>query len=922
METTLKQNTHHAVQPPRRRLPRRKAAILAAAALCLAASPRFAFCYCNDHEEYANGYTWSYHEIAYPGDKPLMAIHKWNGSDDGGTTAVSPKPTGVVTIPSTLGVGDVNDIGIRAFYGCSDMTGVNIPDTVKGIHESAFWGCTGLNSVTLPYSCGYIGDNAFSHCTGLTSVELPAKTYYIGENAFSGCTAITDVYLHADPNGLNWEDASDSFKPDGSTKIHVPEGRLSAYRSKFGSTVNATFVCDNVVNFTVTFNANGGSVFPSTRSVEDGSAVGGLPTPTRTGYVFAGWFTAASGGTEISATTKPTANVTYYAHWDQIETETVGGYTWSYRIVGDTAEIYKDFAGHPGVADTAVSPKPTGAVIIPSTLGGKTVTSIGEGALSVCSGLTGVTIPDSVTSIGEFAFVSCDSLTGVTIPAGVTSIGANAFYLCTAVTDVYCHPDPASLTWGDASDSFKSDGSTKIHVKGSQLSAYQSKFGSTVRATFVGDLPEDTYTVTFDANGGSVSTATRTVASGAAVGALPTPTRTGYTFKGWFTAASGGTKVATATKVTANVTYYAQWTKNATPPTNYTVTFNANGGSVSPATRSVAGGAAVGELPKPTRSGYTFVGWFTAASGDTQISAATKVTANVTYYAQWTKNSGGPEPVTPVPVRPDPEPCYVALEAKDVTAPYAVPNAMKLYGVAYNGCDVAGIIELKLGKVNAKKKTSKVSGTLTTLDGKKHKIASFNLTEIYGTSPKAVTLEVKDFGTMSITVGGTQFAGSLGGWHVQSADVGGNWSKGGTKVYVDGALGDRALPAGTIEKLLPDGVPVIAAGGKWKFAKAASVKWAKPKKGAALPERYDAESGKGLVIDTSKGDNLSAMKLSYTPKKGTFKGSFKVYALEGAGKATKLKKYTVKVSGVVVDGVGHGVATCKNPAVSWAVTVQ
>ena len=64
------------------------------------------------------------------------------------------------------------------------------------------------------------------------------------------------------------------------------------------------------------------------------------------------------------------------------------------------------------------------------------------------------------------------------------------------------------------------------------------------------------------------------------------------------------------------------------------------------------------------------------------------------------------------------------------------------------------------------------------------------------------------------------------------------------------------------------------------------------------------------------------MKLTYTPKKGTFKGSFKMYALEGAGKATKLKKYTVNVTGLVVDGVGYGVAISKKPAASWAVTVK
>ena len=155
---------------------------------------------------------------------------------------------------------------------------------------------------------------------------------------------------------------------------------------------------------------------------------------------------------------------------------------------------------------------------------------------------------------------------------------------------------------------------------------------------------------------------------------------------------------------------------------------------------------------------------------------------------------------------------------------------------------------------------------------------------------------------------------------MQSADVGGNWSKGGTKVYVDAT--SASLPAGTLEDLLPAGEPVVAAGGKWKFDKAASVKWAKPKKGAAQPEIYDEASGKGLVVDTTKGKNLSGLKLTYTPKKGTFKGSFNVYALEGAGSATKLKKYKLSVSGVVVNGTGYGTAVCKNPAISWSVTVR
>ena len=82
-----------------------------------------------------------------------------------------------------------------------------------------------------------------------------------------------------------------------------------------------------------------------------------------------------------------------------------------------------------------------------------------------------------------------------------------------------------------------------------------------------------TYTLTYNANGGSVSPTSKSLKSGASYGSLPTPTRSGYTFKGWYTAASGGSKVATTTKIKGNTTIYAHWKKNeSTQPTTTTST--------------------------------------------------------------------------------------------------------------------------------------------------------------------------------------------------------------------------------------------------------------------------------------------------------------------------------------------------------------
>lgn len=146
----------------------------------------------------------------------------------------------------------------------------------------------------------------------------------------------------------------------------------------------------------------------------------------------------------------------------------------------------------------------------------------------------------------------------------------------------------------------------------------------------------NTYNVTFEANEGTVTPAEKTVTYGSHYGELPTLTRDGYTFAGWFTEQNGGTKVMADTKVTtaSNHMLYAHWTQNV-----YDVRFDANGGKEAYEPKKVRHGNAYGTFPlTPTRIGYEFAGWFTDAKDGTQVKPEDVVTASHTLYAHWTQN--------------------------------------------------------------------------------------------------------------------------------------------------------------------------------------------------------------------------------------------------------------------------------------------
>ena len=150
------------------------------------------------------------------------------------------------------------------------------------------------------------------------------------------------------------------------------------------------------------------------------------------------------------------------------------------------------------------------------------------------------------------------------------------------------------------------------------------------------------YTVTFDANGGSVTPSSATTTDGKLT-SLPTPTYDGYDFLGWYTQKDGGEKVTTDTFFTENSTIYAHWQKQAAQ--EYTVTFNANGGSVSTASATTTDGKLT-NLPTPTNDGYDFLGWYTQKDGGEKVTTDTVFTKNSTIYAHWQKQAAQEYTVT------------------------------------------------------------------------------------------------------------------------------------------------------------------------------------------------------------------------------------------------------------------------------------
>ena len=357
-----------------------------------------------------------------------------------------------ISIPGT-----VSSIGDSAFYGCSALTEISIPGTVSSIGDSVFSGCSALTEISIPDTVSSIGDSAFSRCSALTEISIPSTVSSIGSYAFSGC-ALREVEI---PQGITSIQTRTFQYCTQLTKITIPDSVTSVEICAFDNCpvlktvyyggTEAQWEGMHVDNYA----GNNSALLDATlyfemqyQRIAAGSCGGNLR-----------WSLMEDGVLKITGSgAMPDYSDASNAPWHRY-----GSRIKEVRVGANVTKIGENAFRRTGVQKVVFCAKETGSTDAPLVLGdycfaycdflneiqfGNRVIVPGDSVFVSCSGLTGVTVPETVKldksfngeGCGYGMFSQCPNLTKATVECSY--VGPYFFEGCYKLTEVrFTDPD-------------------------------------------------------------------------------------------------------------------------------------------------------------------------------------------------------------------------------------------------------------------------------------------------------------------------------------------------------------------------------------------------------------------------------------------------------------------------------------------------
>lgn len=452
--------------------------------------------------------------------------------------------------------------------------------------------------------------------TGITSFPLNT-TYDLSDVVF------TVTYPDGTTNEVNYLNNEALFtvtKPNSNT---IASGVIT-FNLKDTSLVAQMDV--NVVP-EITFDSQNNTSLISRFASTDKTLVDFPSDPSYTGNVFNGWYTKASGGDKVDRATIFEANTTVYAQWTQVAPDLDPTYTVTLNpnggsVVDFSTELVTDTNGKLINLTTLPTPVYDDHTFKGWYLADKTtpVTAETEFTQNTTIYAQWEANPEEPEVATEFTitFVYADNTTKTETfktEGTLTSFPANPSYTDHKFLGWFTTVNGGSVK---VEADYKFTGDTLV------LAQWEKEETSTTPESSI-------YTITFFNNDETITTSTQKTGEDGKLSSLPTLTRDGYSFEGWYLTSATETaeKVTTSTVFEDHATVIAYWTENAK---TYTITFDSKDGTtVSPVTTS----GTITLPTNPTKTGYTFDVWMTA-TGE-KVTTSTTFTANTTIYAQWTE---------------------------------------------------------------------------------------------------------------------------------------------------------------------------------------------------------------------------------------------------------------------------------------------